>query len=276
MSSRHPATTVNTPAAVETTPAEVQPRVQSTITNFYAPAVVENTPAVAEPGIRSAAASGNAAAAVENTAAVIEPDFQSIGPHQAPTAQTSINQPTALWLQTANALVPANQSEKLYFYCFAVQVLDYCTLKIIRGEYDSAYCQDQSLNYCVISCSRKCQAFMLHVCENFSEALNGVETLAVRQHFHLLQGWFPEIPHLTEGQLHACDARCRSSWGPALRHYLNANYKRYPEAWLQTFVLDDLDNIPAPANLYINVGTGIPHFITKTGKKEDRLRGTAV
>ena len=200
---------------------------------------------------------------------MIESDFQSTESRQASTAQTSVNDTAALSIPTANVFVPTGQSQKLYFHCFAVEVLDYCSLKIIRGEYDTALCQEQSLNYCAISCTNECQAFILYVRDNLSEALIGVQSLAVRLHFGILQARYPEIPDLTEGQLNACELLCRSSWRAALYHYLNTNYKRYPECWLRTFTPADLDNVPTPVSLYVNAGTGAPYSISsKTGKKK--------
>ena len=209
----------------------------------------------------------------EANAALQHPDNNSTdcsdaSSSQLPIAETPPSEILAeLLAAESNAYAPTTMSEKLYFHCFALQIL--LRIMYIIMSQDCMGCFVTATEECAHTCEHGVGAFMRYVRDNFYKALNAVETNAVRLDFGTLQARFPEISDLSNGQLNVCEFRCRSAWRAALYHYLNANYKRYPESWLRTFTPDDLDNIPAPTNLYINVGTGVPYFISsKTGKKK--------
>ena len=157
-----------------------------------------------------------------------------------------------------NAFVPSGASEKLYFYCFAIEVLDYCTVLMMTDDNECMGCFLSSIEECTHSCSIGGRTFMGFVRDHFCEAVAGVDSLAVRTQFGEFVTKFPEIPNMTTEQFNVCEFRCRSSWRAAIYNYLDVYYKRYPVSWVDTFTPALLSEIPSTDGIFINLGTGIP------------------
>ena len=165
-----------------------------------------------------------------------------------------------------NAYLPKDQSEKLYFYCFAMQILLRCVYKIMSE--DCLGCFITAVDECAHTCNRGVGAFMGFLRDNFCTLVEDADATAVRVDFAALQARFPDIPGLDLNQLNALEFRCRSCWRSALYFYIDANFKRYPSSWLDEFTPDSLATVPKVSDMVVSLGTGTHYFVKPIAKNQ--------